>query len=172
MRNQRQSPALGVVFVWSIMIYFFPSFTVEVQGHYLLFWKQCFGLFLGANHISCTVLFSQFYDFWLLVFNIITSCSALGVKVLILQFRAAVRKRRRTTFPRGLCGQRGETTSGKVTWCFSSLGSHPDRMHRLSTTVRPMAFIRSFSHYIWLASILIILYYSALSCIPIPYLIN
>jgi len=47
-------------------------------------------------------LMSWFYDFWLLVFHIITSCSALGVKVLMLQFRAPVRKRRRTTFPRRL----------------------------------------------------------------------
>jgi len=42
-----------------------------------------------------------------MVFQIITSCSALGVKVLILQFRAPVQKRR-TTFPRGLCVQRGD----------------------------------------------------------------
>jgi len=57
---------------------------------------------------------SWFYDFWLLVFHIITSHSALGVKVLKLQFQAPVQKRR-TTFPRGLCGQRGDITSGKIT---------------------------------------------------------
>jgi len=33
---------------------------------------------------------SWFYDFWLLVFHIITSCSALGVKVLMLQFQVPV----------------------------------------------------------------------------------
>ena len=77
-------------------------------------------------------LLSWFYDFWLLVFHIITSCSALGGKVLMLQFWAPVQKRR-TTYPRGLCSQRGDITSGKVTWCFSSpLGSCPDRMHLLS----------------------------------------
>jgi len=58
---------------------------------------------------------SWFYDFWLSVFHIITSCSALGFKVLMLQFWASVQKRRRTTYPRGLCGQRGDITSGKVT---------------------------------------------------------
>jgi len=58
---------------------------------------------------------SWFYDFWLLVFHIITSCSALGVKELMLQFWATVRKRRRTIYPRGLCVQRGDITPGKVT---------------------------------------------------------
>ena len=33
---------------------------------------------------------SRFYDFWLLVFHIITSSSALEVKVLMLQFRVPV----------------------------------------------------------------------------------
>jgi len=56
-----------------------------------------------------------FYDFWVLVFHIITACSALEVKELMLQFWAPVQKRRRTTYPRGLCGQRGDTTPGKVT---------------------------------------------------------
>jgi len=50
-----------------------------------------------------------------LVFHIITSCSALGVKELMLQFWAPVQKRRRTTYPRGFCSQRGEKTPGKVT---------------------------------------------------------
>jgi len=57
---------------------------------------------------------SWFYDFWLLVLHIITSCSALGIKVLMLQFQAPVWKRR-PTHPRGLCGQREDVTSGKVT---------------------------------------------------------
>ena len=52
-----------------------------------------------------------FMIFWLLIFHIITLCSALGVKVLMLQFWAVCR---RTTYPRGLCGQRGDTTPGKV----------------------------------------------------------
>jgi len=54
-----------------------------------------------------------------------------------------------------------------------SLGSHPNHTHHLSTTVRPTAFRYSFSHiFDLLASILIILYYSVLSCIPIPYLVK
>ena len=60
---------------------------------------------------------SWLYDFWLLVFHIMTSCSALGVKVLTLQFWAPVRKGRRSTFPRGLCSQRGHITSGKISCC-------------------------------------------------------
>jgi len=44
---------------------------------------------------------SWFYDFWLSVFHIITSCSALGVKELMLQFWASVWKRR-TTYPERL----------------------------------------------------------------------
>jgi len=57
----------------------------------------------------------RFYDFWLSVFHIITSCSALRVKELMLQFRAPVQKRRTTPYPRGLFVQRGDTTPGKVT---------------------------------------------------------
>jgi len=56
---------------------------------------------------------SWFYDFWLLVFHIITSRSALGFKELMLQLWAPVQKR--TTYPGGLCGQRGDITPGKVT---------------------------------------------------------
>jgi len=67
---------------------------------------------MGTTLTDCV---SWFYDFWLLVFYIITSCSALGVKVLILQFWVPVRKRRRATYPRGLCSQRGDIPSGKVT---------------------------------------------------------
>ena len=69
---------------------------------------------------------SWFYDFWLLVFHIITLCSALGVKELMLQFRAPVWKRR-TTYPRWHCGKTGDITSGKVTWCpfFPWLSSRP-----------------------------------------------
>ena len=33
---------------------------------------------------------SWFYNFWFLVFHVITPCSALGVKVLMLQFLAPV----------------------------------------------------------------------------------
>jgi len=63
----------------------------------------CLGL---MPRLSCTCymislnMMSWFYDFGLLVFHIITSCTALGVKVLMLQFRAPIQKRRRTTFPR------------------------------------------------------------------------
>ena len=67
-----------------------------------------------ARDVKKNKYLSWFYDFWLLVFHIITSCSALGVKVLMLQFQAPVRKRR-TTYPRGLCSQRGDITSGKDT---------------------------------------------------------
>jgi len=63
---------------------------------------------------------SWFYDFWLSVFHIVTSCGALGVKELMLQVRAPVQKRR-TTFPRGLCVQRGDKAPGKV----MRLGSPP-----------------------------------------------
>jgi len=58
---------------------------------------------------------SWFYDFWLSVFHIITPCIALGVKELMLQFQAPVQKRRKTTYLRGLCVQRGDITPGKVT---------------------------------------------------------
>ena len=60
------------------------------------------------------ILLSCFYNFLLLVFHIITSCSVLGVKELMLQFWAPVQKRR-TTFPRTLCIQRGDITPGIVT---------------------------------------------------------
>jgi len=33
----------------------------------------------------------------------------------MLQFQVPVQKRRRTAYPRGLCGQRGDITPGKVT---------------------------------------------------------
>ena len=42
---------------------------------------------------------SWFYDFWLLVLHIITSCSALGIKVLMLQFRAPVPEEKRNYIP-------------------------------------------------------------------------
>jgi len=52
--------------------------------------------------------------FLLLVFHIITSCKARGIKELILQFCGLTtfwipgsQKRRRTTYPRRLCIQRG-----------------------------------------------------------------
>jgi len=57
---------------------------------------------------------SWLYDFWVSVFHIITSRSALGVKELMLQFWAPVLKRR-TTYPRVLFGQRGDKALGKVT---------------------------------------------------------
>ena len=71
-------------------------------------------MFLYSMEEFMALHLSWFYDFWLLVFHIITSCSALGVKALMLQFWAPVRKKR-TTFPRGLYSQRGDITSGKVT---------------------------------------------------------
>lgn len=45
------------------------------------------------------LLMSWYYDIWL--FHIITSCSALGVKELMVQFQSPVWKRR-TTIPRRL----------------------------------------------------------------------
>ena len=115
-------------------------------------------------------LLSWFHDFWLLVFHIITSCSALKVKELMLQFQASVQKRRKTTLPRGLCGQRGDITSGKVT-CYLFLPSVliPNAcitsalLWGLQLSDTPSLIFDLF------ASILIMLYYSLLSCIPIPY---
>ena len=120
---------------------------------------------------------SWFYDFWLTVLHIITSCSALGVKVLMFLFQVPAQKRR-TTHLRGLFVQRGDITPGKITWgpfVFPLAllpAAHPDRRHHLSTTVRPTAFRYSLIIFDLLASILIILYYSVLSCIPISYLVN
>ena len=48
-----------------------------------------------------TVRLSRFFDFWLSVFHIITSCSVLGVKEQMISFRVLVQKRR-TTVPRRL----------------------------------------------------------------------
>lgn len=53
-----------------------------------------------------TAPLSWFYDFWLLVFHIITPCSVLEVKQLVLQFRVPVWMRR-STYPWGRYVQRG-----------------------------------------------------------------
>ena len=120
---------------------------------------------------------SWFYDFWLLAFHIITSCSALGSKELMLQFWAPVWERR-TTYPGRLCSQKGDITPGKITWCpffFSSAllpAARPDHTHRCSATVRPTALRYSLIIFDLLASVIIIWYYNVLSCILIPYLVN
>jgi len=67
------------------------------------------------NYTYVPKTLSWFYDFWLSLFQIIISCSAMGVKELMIQFWAPVQKRRRTTYPRRLCIQRGHITPGKVT---------------------------------------------------------
>ena len=125
-----------------------------------------------------------FYDFWLSVFHIITPCSALGVKELMLQLLTPVRKRRRATFPRRLFtvllssllrGNRYKALVGHLMSIFSIVrlsrccSSQP---HAISA--RPSAFLDTLSLIIFdlSASTLIILYYSVLSCIPIPYLVN
>ena len=61
----------------------------------------------GSEQLLCAlfisfIIVSWFYDFWLSVFHIVTSCSVLGVKEQPLQYRVLVRKRIRTTFPRRL----------------------------------------------------------------------
>ena len=56
------------------------------------------GLSSGKIAVQCVMVLR----FLLLVFHIITSCSALGVKELVLQFWAPVWKRKITKFPRGL----------------------------------------------------------------------
>ena len=70
----------------------------------------------------------------------------------MLQFRAPARKRRRSTYPRTLCVQRGDITPGKVkrSSLFNSAllpAACPSCMHHCSTSVRPTAFRHSFSHY-------------------------
>ena len=119
----------------------------------------------------------RFYDFWLSVFLIITSCGALGVKEFMLQFRAPVWKRRRTTYSRTLCVQRGDITPGKVTisslFQLSSLLLNPTA--HLTPVLRwGLQFSDTFSLFVFdlLVSSLIILYYSVLSCIPLPYLLH
>jgi len=107
--------------------------------------------FTGASNTQISKNLVMVYDFWLSVFHIITSCSALGVKELMLQFQAPV-WRRRTTYPRTLCIQRGDITPGKVTrpslFSLALLpAAHPNCMHNYSTSVRPTAFRHSFFHY-------------------------
>jgi len=117
-----------------------------------------------------------FYNFWLSVFHIKTSCSALGVKELMLRFEAPVRKRR-TTYPRRLCIQRGDITPGKVArpslFWFSSLLFDPTEC--LTSALwwgLSISWTLSLIIFDLLASIIIILYYSVLSCFLIPYLVN
>jgi len=98
-----------------------------------------------------------FYDFWLLVFHTVTSCSTLGVKELMFQFQVPVRKRRRTTYSRGLCIQRGDITPGKGMRpsLFSSAllpAARPDCTSHLSVMVRPFHLLNTLSHYIWFIS--------------------
>ena len=118
---------------------------------------------------------SWFYDFWLWVFHIITSCSALGVKELLFQFCAPVWKRR-TTYPRTLCIQRRDITPGKV--IRPSLFRLSSSLLLILTTRLTCSSVRpsNFGHFLiifdLLASILIVLHYSVLSCILIPYLVN
>ena len=126
---------------------------------------------------------SWFYDFWSLVFHIITSCSALGVKELMLQFWAPVQKRR-TTFPRRLFTVlfsfllRGNTYKALVGYLISLFSIIRlsccclSRPHAIS--VRPSDFSDTLFLIIFdlLTSILIILHYGVLSCIPIPCLVN
>ena len=68
-----------------------------------------------ARDVKKNKYLSWFYDFWLLVFHIITSCSALGVKELMLQFWVPVPEEKKNYVPRGLCIQKGDKTAGKVT---------------------------------------------------------
>ena len=78
-------------------------FTTGVVRHWNRFSREVVdALFLECHGF---VIFCYWYS---------TSCSALRVKELMLQFWAPVRKRR-TTYTRGLCVQRGDITSGKVT---------------------------------------------------------
>ena len=89
-------------------------------------------------------------------------------------YRYLSQKRRRTTYPRGLCIQSGDITPGKVTWCPFLLSdswvllpaAHSDRMHCLSISLRPSAF--RYSRYIWLISSNF--NYIVLYCIMVHYL--
>jgi len=126
---------------------------------------------------------SWFYDFWLSVFLIITSCSALGVKELMLQFQAPVQKRT-TTFSRRLFtillpfllrGSTYKASVGHLTPLFLIVRlSHCclSRLHAIG--LGPSTFSDTLSLIIvdLLASILIILYCSVLSCIPVLYLVS
>ena len=64
----------------------------------------------GFKNTVCLVLkkkVSWFYDFWLLEFHIITSCSTLGVKDLMLQFWVPVPEEKMTYISqRTLCSER------------------------------------------------------------------
>ena len=117
-----------------------------------------------------------FMILWLSVFHLITSC-ALRVKRLMLQFWAPVQKRR-TTYSRELCVQRGDITTGKVTRChfYLQLSSLLPNLttHLTSVVWWGFQFSGTLSVTIFdlLASVLIILYYSMLSCIPILCLVN
>ena len=96
---------------------------------------------------------SWFYDFWLLAFHIITSCSALGSKELMLQFWAPVWERR-TTYPGRLRSQKGDITPGKITWCpfFFFFGSPPccsSWPHALLQCYCKAYSSQILSHYIW-----------------------
>ena len=121
----------------------------------------------------------------LLVFHIITSCTARVLEELILQFCGlttfripASQKRRRTTNPRGPHGQRGRYILEDMRSC-SWMGSHslslPGRgcgcasKCALSVQSRPFSFRNFLSLVLFdsLASISIRLCYTVLSCIPI-----
>ena len=55
---------------------------------------------IAEVHISQSAfLLSWFYDFWLSVFHTMTSCSALGVKELMLQVRVPVLEEKNCYIP-------------------------------------------------------------------------
>ena len=80
------------------------SFSHSIKGSSLYFWN-----IFTMNEVKLHLLylyntFSSVMVLWFLlsVFHIITSCSALGVKELMLQFWVPTFQKRRTTYPRGL----------------------------------------------------------------------
>ena len=117
---------------------------------------------------------SWFYDFGLLVFHIITSCIALGVKELMLQVLVPVPEEnyyipQRTVRCSVIISSQGEQIKALVGHLKSPFScqvllpsAQPNCTTHLSIKVRPLAF----RHYLiivdLLAPILIILYYIVL----------
>ena len=128
-----------------------------------------------------SIILSGFYDFWFSVFYIITSCSALGVKELMLQVQVRVPEEKNYYIPQRTLhssdiisaqGKQIKALVGHLTFPFDH------QAHLIPTACLVTALEQS----LWLsdtliifdllAPILIILYYSVLSCIPISYLVN
>jgi len=141
----------------------------------LLLWNDAILQFWIHRKVNTKL--SWFYDFWLSVFHIITSCSALGFKELMLQFRAPVPKRRGTTYPRRLCIQREDKIPGKITrpslfWLSSLLLDPSVRLTSVLWWGLSTFWTLSLIIFDLLASVLIILYYRVLSCVLTPHTVN